>query len=611
MKLGEFAFFLILISSVLMLPIAVFIGYADTIACSIALIGFMAFLIISRNEIYDVLSKRINRYSLLCLVIILAFFILFSIFFLKKTELIFFDENIYQSEALGIISHGSGLICWYGTAHVNKCFLSQLGFDPAGWPFTIAIAFELFGSSLSTSYNLELLIGALSILSVFLVSSLLTNRKEVAILSAAVFSLTPMLFVWSKTLANPSLPFMMFATLTSFFFMLFIKKPSKNTVALLAFSLILTIYMRIEAILLVPIFIICFFAFGNSSLEKNIKERSKLLKETAKRPSSKRYLMILIAMFILLIEPELYVLVSTGPEVHANAVFYLGPNVTNFSFSNFASNIGINLSYLLGLIEKYPIIFLPNLTILGFLGAAFLLLRKDYQDRTAILSFLLLFFLGYFIFYDFYWAGSVLAGTSVRFMLILCPPLAILSAFGIQGLGDTLLNGLRRTKRAFLERKTRYAVYIVLTLLIFAAPFYGSIPFLTNPNYNYEGYPTLNNIPQSNPYQMIYPNRSLSFIYKNYQLVPSSCLVFSELPYVWYDLNRSSAIPQVANSSYPTGNYSCYAFDYDWWCTIKPYNTTICNPFLSRYKLKVLATESSGIGNTNYTIYQIMNYTPN
>lgn len=607
----------VLVPAMIAIPILAFliivafgnlIGYLITSACAISLIAFFAALLHARKDIKRVLSESLNRYSVIALCLIVLFFLLFSIFALPKTELIFFDENIYQGVALNILHSGNAMVCWYGTAYVQKCFWTELGFDPGGWPFLISVAFGAFGPSNATSHNLELFLGAVSIVSVSLAAGLLTKRKELGPTAAAIFSLVPELFIWSKTLANPDLPFMAFATLSLLFFLVFIKRPCKKTLLPLVFLLLFTAYLRVEALLLVPFFLVVFLVFGDSGIRKTLGLRIKMLFEGI---ASDKSLLFLCMVSVLILEPQLYTIIVTTPELQANAAFYLYPNTPIFSSSYVLPNLSANLSFLAGLLRNYPIVFLPNITIFAIIGAVSLFFMKRYRNRFAVLLLLLGLFSVYFIFYSFYFSGSVLVGVSVRYMLILYPALSILAAFGILGIGDLISRVFKaggRTKNLF-----RYATYAILVFLVFALPFIYIAPLLVNPTFTYYGFP-LNNITRSipglNPYTTQYAKESADFIQDNYKLVPSECLVISGVPSLWFMLNRSSAsLPETdvfTNSSY--SGYKCYYLSYDFWCTISPYNTTVCKFYTTNYRLRLVATASSG-GVSNFSLYQILNYT--
>ena len=105
---------------------------------------------------------------------------------------------------------------------------------------------------------------------------------------------------------------------------------------------------------------------------------------------------------------------------------------------------------------------------------------------------------------------------------------------------------------------------------------------------------------------MAYLNRSISFINDNYLTVPNNCLVFSETPYLWYNLNRSSAIPGITLLNTNIKNYNCYIFDYSSFCSY-PNISTECNKFLSQYKTKIIVSENNG-NLPRFALYQVLNF---
>jgi hypothetical protein len=600
---------LVLFALFLLIPIAAFIGYAITLACAITLSAMVVLVVLSRKDIKQVLSRRMNRYSLIALSAIVLFFLIFSVFFLKRTELIFFDEQIYQSIAMNMMNHGNALTCWYGTAQLKECYLSTIGFDPSGWPFLIALASKLFGAGSSTSYALELFIGAASIIIVFLLASVLTRKKEIPIMAAAIFALVPELFVWSKTLANPNMPFMMFATLTLFFFVLFVRKSTKPTLMLAAFSMAFTVYLRVEALLLIPILVIIAFTLS----EKGVKETFKIRMASLLNKDALGMAVRLSIVFLLLIAPEIIVTVITRQELLQNALSFMDSSTKLFSLSYLPENLLQNVSFFAGRVTEYPIIFLPEIMLFAVIGVASLLSydKKPHKDGVGVLLLLLLTFLGYFMFYSSYFSGSALSGGGVRFMLITYPQLSILAAFGVCGVSDwiaALANGKGRQSKK--QTIWKYGANSVLVIAFFILPFLCAVPFLMHPNYNYADFPIIpSTIPQNDPYSMMYTNRSLSFIDNNYALVPADCLVFSPSPYLWYGLDRSSATVSIYNESIPDlKNYSCFALDYGYFCGY-PFNDSACNAMATKYRLKVLATESGDM-KSNFSLYQILNYTP-
>ena len=107
------------------------IGYLITGACGIALAAFAVSMLFAGRDIKQVLSRNLNRYSLLLLFLVIVFFLLFSIFLLPKTNLIYFDENIYLGVALNILHNGNALQCLVRNGICAKMLLKPAWFRPS------------------------------------------------------------------------------------------------------------------------------------------------------------------------------------------------------------------------------------------------------------------------------------------------------------------------------------------------------------------------------------------------------------------------------------------------------------------------------------------------
>src|SRR5271168_1086050 len=138
------------------------IGYALTAAYIILLAAFVGSAILSRSEIVKAFKGRVSRLTCIIAVLIVAFFVIFSILYVHPVEQLYFDENIYQGIALNILHSGNAVWCQYGSAYAVQCPNSQIYHDPVEWSFYLAIAFLFFGPGIATAYGLQLLTGALS-----------------------------------------------------------------------------------------------------------------------------------------------------------------------------------------------------------------------------------------------------------------------------------------------------------------------------------------------------------------------------------------------------------------------------------------------------------------
>ncbi len=567
------------------------IGYLITLATVTASLLLLGFAYLEKRRHSFRIPASINRYSVLILGFIFIFFILFALLYVHPVEQLYFDENIYQGIALNILHSGNALWCQYGTGQLSQCYIAELYHDIVGYDVFIAAAFAIFGSSAAVAFGLQLLMGALSIVGVYLLAAVLTERKEVPIIASLVMATIPELFIWSRTQAVPDLPFMTLTVFTAFFFVLFARKPNTLRLGMFCFSLILTLYTRTEGELLLPIFVVFYFILGSEGIKKTFAQRMHTLKRALDSPE----VLLVVLVFTMLLLPLVYYSVTElqSPSYGNSA----GQSL--FSFGNFLQNIGPNSQFLLGMTQAYPIISTVNLLPLAVIGALSILLYEKTKNRFAVMLITLALFLSYFLFYPFFYAGSVGYGVDVRFILQILPFLAVLAGFGVMGIGQLIDSGVERAAK-HRKATVRYAIYGILTVALVVVPFAYYAPYVTIPT---------NQMPQES-----YPLNATAFFYNNYTAVPTSCLVFTFTPDLWFQYNRSAA--QIgylggANQSITDSfkNYSCYVLDYDYWCTVPPYQNTLCSSLLSRYATTPLASESNGRG-SQFAFYRLLNYSP-
>ena len=573
------------------------LGYATTAAVLATFASLLLFVFMGRKELREVLSKCINRYSLIALLAIRAFFRAFAATRVSAVSQLYFDENIYQGVAINILSHGSALWCQYGTGYLRNCFSTQVYHDPVGWSVFIAMAFALFGIGFNTAYGLELAVGAMSIVAVFLLSSVLLDRKRLAVIATVAFVTMPQLYIWSRTQADIDLPFMMLATLAFFFFFVFERKRSFNTLALFAFSLVLVAYVRIEAMLLIAVFAALFVAFGDGGIRKSVRRNLAAIRH-ALGDNAKAILLLIV--FIVLLLPEIYyvALEFASPSYGQPS----GQGV--LSLANFMSNAPTNALFLTGLLSGmnsaalYPIVFSGTVMFLAILGTLLFALDSRRRDRFCVLLALWLWFAVYFLFYASFYAGSATFGVDSRFMLQTLPPLSLLAALCVFELGEAAsrLTEGRRKGRKLRSSIAFYAVAGAVAAAAFAYPFVMIAPVITMS-------------PSSMPQQSVIL-KAVNFFYANYHSVPDNCLVFSFTPDLWYEVNISSAqinLMGSASISQDLGQNKCVVLDYGYWCVVPPFRDTTCKMLAQEYKTRVIASASAGNG-YNTTFYQILNY---
>lgn len=632
------------------------IGYAITAAVYTSLILMLAFALRERKELKRLLQEHTDRYTLITLALTLAFFLIFSLLWVSPVEQLYFDENIYQGIALNILNHANALWCQFGTGYVRQCYINALYHDPVGWSAFIAIAFAIFGIGTGTAYGLELLSGALSIVCAFLLASLLFKRRSYVVLSTLSFALMPQLFIWSRTQADVDLAFMMFATLTFFLFVAFTKRKSLGSLALFAFSLDLVSYMRVEAILLVPIFCVLMLAFSENGVWETLCERISTIRKEIE--SDTRALLLLLA-FVLLLLPQIYYIALEAQ----NPSYGQGVTQSVVSFANFRNNTSPNVNFLLGQmngVSYYPMAFHYTIVPLAMLGVLFLVLDRKRKNGFGIILLLGLWFIAYFLFYTAFYAGAATFGVDSRFMLQLLPASCLLAAFGVLGIGeggrrnmlgtllllviwvlayfiilflfppyagattfsiDSLFNNQLLPAFCFLaalviltigdglrwlfrgnsaRREIAYAsVLAIATLALLVYPFIALVPIVTL-------------APSEMPQQTVILKAANTF-YENYTQVPSNCLVFSFTNDVWEEFNRSSIQIGFLNGANSTIKqlilqYKCLALDYGYWCVVPPYHSTLCSYIATHDKLQNFTSPGVPPGGYSVTFYRILNY---
>ena len=572
------------------------IGYVFTLIYAVLFAGLIASALMLRKVIAKKLSNDTSLQYLILVLVVIAFFVSFSLRYVSPVEQLYFDENIYQGIALNILHSGNALWCQYGTALVTSCPYSQIYHDPVEISFYIAIAFAIFGVGIQTAYGMSLFVGAMSILLVFLLGSSLFGKKA-GLASAIVFALIPELFIWSRTQATPDLIFMMFSILAFYAYEIYRSNRNNTTLAFFLFALGISVYVRIEAILLIPIFVV--LAAYEASIKYGVKKGiGKLLGYSSTRT------MAIMMVFVILIVPEIYYIFYEIQNLNYGSGTLCGVQTnTTFSISNFKCNMVPNANFFLGSFNSvayYPAYFSALTTIIAVIGAIVMLFKGGKNDVPIVL--LGLWALVFYLFYDAFYAGSVLFGVDVRFMLIIYPAIAIFAGFGIASLSSGIPVALKLSKNKKSEAKRAIfssAIFAVLIIVFAVFPFYNSLSTVT--------------ISPSRMPQEAMPMSATNFIYQNVAKVPSNCLVFSFTPDVWWEQNRSSA--QVGwlgngNSTFKSfeNTFTCFVFDKGYWCTTPEYKSGLCSTDLSTYNTTLIVTQRAPNQIDNYSLYYIDGY---
>ncbi len=572
------------------------IGYALTVSVYASFALMLAFVIADRKGMASLMRRRFSKYSLAALALVLIFFLVFELVYVSPLEQLYFDENIYQAIALNILHSGQSLWCQFGTGLVQTCYVNSLYHDPVGWSAFIAIAFAIFGAGIQTAFALELLTGVLSIVFLFLLASLLSERKEFAVLSAFSLAMMPLLSVWARTQADADLPFMMLVILSFLLFAIFVKRRNFNSLAAFSFSVVFISYMRTEAILLVPLFLILLLTFGEEGVKNTLRKNVRAA--TGALLNNSKVLALLLVALLLIATQVYYVGVQYQSPDYGQAA-----NQTVVSLTNFRANISTNLLYLIGYYNQlslYPAVFSYTIAPLAVLGIAALLLRNRARNRYGILLLTGMWFLTYFVFYTSFFAGYATYGVDSRFMLQVMPPLVLLASFALLGMGDIAVAAAKRMRKRIGGTETKLIFYTVLAI---ASAALIVVPFALVLNLT-----TV--LPSAMPQQVVIAP-AMSNFYSNYTDVPRNCLVFSNTPDTWLEQGYNSIQLDYLDASNRSMNntisdYSCKVMDFGYWCLVPPF---FCNAYMNRFKMQPLIPYSANVSNRSTQFYRLLNYT--
>jgi 4-amino-4-deoxy-L-arabinose transferase-like glycosyltransferase len=199
--------------------------------------------------------RTINKktWVLLLLIFLAGFFLRF--FVTTHMHNLYYDEDGYMDIAKHIANNGNNCLCLKNT--VGVCDICGYSFKSVGFSFLLALIFKAFGASHSSAFNFVVVIGSLTVLTMFLLLYLLFEDEKTALLGALIIAFYPLHVRWSGS-ASSEVVSLFFITLTFSCLLLYRKV---NKIVLLVLSLLLfayTIMVKEENILLI-IFLGVFF----------------------------------------------------------------------------------------------------------------------------------------------------------------------------------------------------------------------------------------------------------------------------------------------------------------------------------------------------------------
>ncbi|MGC8652069.1 MAG: hypothetical protein ACP5UH_02355 [Candidatus Micrarchaeia archaeon] len=550
--------------------------YFLTAGILIAFFGLVSGAILDRKNILAVLRKqRIGRLQIAIAVMIVILFVAVEIAMVKPTQQLFFDDAIYQGMALDLIHTGQAVMCNYGTP--SACFAGEVFHEPIGTSFNFAIAFLIFGVRRIVTYGTMLFLASAAVFMSFFTASIITKNNRIGYFAELFMAISPVMLVWAFPTTS-DMPMLTYSLVSLFFVLVFLNGRNIFSFSNALLSMALLAYMKVFAVIYVLIFIVVFVMLLDTSLKRSLRHGYDMLKGHILDTK----VLVVLLIFVIAIIPE--VLYSAyelqngnyGSTLIQNSCNPLEPpmNYTGtLSLDNFKYNICANVLFWF---DKYSYVYVMQpiiFTVFALIGIAVMLINKQGNELAAIGIWFLILFAVYTSFY----AGGVIYGVDWRFMLSLIYQVSLLSGVGAwfiyEGIGKHLRIGC-------MGKKPKSALAIIALVLLFSAIFYPLYALAPKLSIN----PAM--IPQAGSARF-----DENFIYANISAIPSNCLVFTYVPYLFNINDRSAAqMFYLFNNTFMANaesEYSCLAIDYGYWCKT-PNN--MCPQAMAQYKTVPLKT---------------------
>jgi hypothetical protein len=568
--------------------------YIYTAGVLVSFLGLVIGTVWNRKRIVQVLRQSgFTKIDLVLAFVAVIIFLAIVILAVKPTQLLFFDDAIYQAMGLSLLHTGQAWMCNFGSP--TRCFTGQIFHEPIGLSFNIAMGFLILGVHRNSAYAVQVALAALSVFMTFMVAFVLLKDRRAAFFSALVLALLPIILVWAAP-TNSDMATLAYSLVSLFMLVVLIRSRSILSLSNFLLSLSLLLYMKVDALVYVPIFAVLYLVLYEKGTIKALVESTRAV---LKNILNTKFLLLLL-LFVLVAYPTLLFALSNsssdgygyqGTSIQltcnpSSSSSYIKANGT-INVQNFRANVCSNLLFWTNKYANQQVAQPLYLTVLAIIG---LLLMIAFGKGRALAA-IAIWFGAIFLLYTAFYAGSVTYGVDWRFMIGLMGPFAILAGFGISGLSrgaEILASKIRKHKR--LPMYAGMAVSAVLAASLFYILYLNSSYVFLNPA----------SIQQAGDARF-YEN----FVYNSSNLIPANCLVYTYDPTLFNINNRTAAqLSNIYNSSFyasAKANFSCQVMDVGYWCNT-PGN--LCTQAQSTYKLTPIATATYTSGFT-YGFYRI------
>lgn len=362
------------------------------------------------------LLQRVDAKVWIALLLLFVISLVIRSFIPPHQHILYFDEAWYMEAAKDMIQTGS-------QGDYPKSI---------GWPFILRIAFSIFGISNWVAIYTSILIGSLTVFTVFLVTYAITKQSELSLISSILFSLFPAHIRWSAS-AETNVASIFFITLTLFFMYMYFDKKKFSMLWLCFASIAFTAQIRPENYSLIAL-----FALGVFMYERNIKAKELLKFATP------------LAVLLLLSVPNLVQVLDNQLSTNWIESDTSGEQTgSNWSLDNL---IGNSMKYGRNLFNsRFQPLAIPILALVGL----FCMIKKNFKESLLLLAWFLILWIVYFT----SWFQTL--GGNDRFYMSFYFIIAICASYGL-----SLFSRLMPKKRWIKRILTLIATAVIILLFV-------------------------------------------------------------------------------------------------------------------------------------------------
>lgn len=332
---------------------------------------------------------------------------LIRFYLVPNTHRIYFDEDRYLSPAVGFARLGSASQIYSATPEKILLYHSD-NVARITVPIVNSWVLKLTGYSEENLFTTAKIFSVLAIVLIFIGAQLLFKNYYVSLFSTFGIALLPTPVYWSTSIGLDSY-FLFFAILAFTASAWYGLQKNVLSFILLTSSLLLLLFVRLEAFLFLPVLITTIYSIRKFEKKKVIDKTELILGS---------FLLLLVILRGLVSTTVLTKTWCCGDATPLEA----------FGFDYVARNTIPNLFSLFNRIE-FPFV----LTILAIIGA--------FRKRDSRLLPIVIWAISYLFIYSFYFAGQFFtyqySGSYGRYFLILIPPILMLSGITLSDIAGT------------------------------------------------------------------------------------------------------------------------------------------------------------------------------